>query len=137
MVVFFDSDVIISGSFSQTGASHVLLQLAEVGIIQGVISSQVKKECRRNIRNKLPSALPAFEGFMAKDIFHCVNPSKTLLAKVNQAADPKDVPILAAAVTAKADVLTTFNIKDYFPAADMISVLTPGELLIKIQRDQE
>lgn len=132
--VFFDSDVIIAGSFSKTGASHILLQLAEVGIIQGYISEQVVQECTRNIRKKLPEALPAFQSILDESFLAVVVPVDRTLEKARGQADDKDVPILAAALEARADVLVTFNTKDYFPHESPPKILSPGDLLKDIQR---
>lgn len=134
--VFFDSDVIIAGSFSKTGAGHILLQLAEVGIIQGYISEQVVQECTRNIRKKLPEALPAFQSILDESFLAVVVPVDPAQAgeKARGQADDKDVPILAAALEARADVLVTFNTKDYFPHESPPKILSPGDLLKAIQR---
>ena len=37
--VFFDSDVMIAGSASASGASFALLHLAELGLIKGYVSA--------------------------------------------------------------------------------------------------
>ena len=58
--VFLDSDVLLAGSASTTGASHLILQLSELGLIDAVASEQVRREVERNLERKLPAALPAF-----------------------------------------------------------------------------
>jgi len=134
--VFFDSDVIIAGSFSKTGASHILLQLAEVGVIQGYISEQIIQECTRNIRKKLPEALSVFQFMLDASFLNVVVQVDPTQAgeKARGQANDKDVPILAAALKARADVLVTFNTKDYFPHESPLKILTPGDLLKDIQR---
>lgn len=133
--VFFDSDVMIAGSASASGASFALLQLAELGLIIGHISVQVLEECRRNLAKKLPSAIPPFE----KIVQRCVTvrrklPGEDSLCLASNQADKKDVPILASALEAEACFLITFNVKDYWPAnATRLEVLTPGELLSRIR----
>ena len=126
--------MIIAGSFSKTGASHIVLQLAEVGIIQGHISEQVVEECTWNIRKKLPSALPVFKSFLDASFSNVIVPVNRFLEKARDQADDKDVPILAAAMQAQADVLVTFNTKDYFPHESPPKILNPGGLLKAIQR---
>lgn len=132
MRVFFDSDVIIAGTFSATGASHVLLQLAEVGIIRGYISDQVVDECSRNLQDRLPAALPLFQSILNASFLTLEVPDDKSLSRASDQADRKDIPILAAAMQAGADVLVTFNTKDYFPHGSTLTVLTPRELLKKI-----
>ena len=57
--LFIDADVLIAGSASTAGASHILLHLSDLTIIEGIISHQVKLEAVRNLRGKMPQALPA------------------------------------------------------------------------------
>ncbi|MCH7613693.1 MAG: PIN domain-containing protein [Candidatus Marinimicrobia bacterium] len=128
--VFFDSDVIISGSFSQSGASFLLLQLSELGFINGIISPQVIEESKRNIQKKLPSALALFNNIIKMCHLELVSPTNEEIQKALTFADKKDVPILAAALKANADYLTTFNTKDYYPSlAFNISIVKPKEIL--------
>jgi len=49
--VFIDADVLIAGSASTRGASHIVLQLSELTVIEGVISLQVKREAERNLQS--------------------------------------------------------------------------------------
>ena len=133
--VFFDSDVMIAGSASTSGASFVLLQLAELGLIKGTISGQVLEECRRNLVAKLPDAVIPFEQIVAR----CVTvyedtASPAFKVPASDQADPKDASILAAALGAGARFLVTFNVKDYCPKpATPITVLRPGDLLDRIR----
>lgn len=129
--VFFDSDVMIAGSASASGASFALLQLAELGLIKGYVSVQVLEECRRNLAKKLPGAIDPFENIVER----CVSitttpPDKTSLSLVSNQAHKKDVSILASAFETKSRFLVTFNVKDYWPADTTgIEISTPGELL--------
>jgi len=133
--VFFDSDVMIAGSASPSGASFALLQLAELGLIKGYVSVQVLEECRRNLAEKLPDAIVPFE----KIVERCVTvrttiPDKDSLSLLSNQAHKKDVSILASALETKARFLVTFNVRDYWPhKAARLEVLTPGELLSRIR----
>lgn len=135
VIVFFDSDVMIAGSASTTGASFALLQFAELGLIRGYISSRVLEECRRNLAKKLPDAVLPFE----KIVERCVTvstaiPSPASISLASSQAEEKDVFILAAALETAVCFLVTFNVKDYWPAETTgIEVLTPGELLFRIR----
>lgn len=132
--VFFDSDVMIAGSGSTSGASHLLLQLAEAGIIEGIISRQVVWECRRNIRNKLPQALPIFDKIISCSVKIKNHPSPQIIFDLKGQAHPKDISILASAVETQARFLLTFNIKHYNPSPQMrIEIIRPGDLLEKIR----
>lgn len=133
--VFFDSDTIIAGSASRKGASFVLLQLAELGLIQGIASQKVIEECRRNVQLKLPDALPQFEKIISHTLAIVDDPPPKQIAGYNQMAHEKDVSILAAAIQQKVQFLVTFNTKDFFPSPELeLHVVEPGELLQRIRR---
>jgi len=132
--VFFDADVLIAGSASTTGASFLLLQLCELGLLKGLTNSQVIIECHRNIRKKIPQAEPAFNEIVKNSLeifkelpnFDCEN--------YKNMADEKDLPILISAILSNADYLITFNTKHYFPDSSIRLVVTnPGTLLQKIR----
>ncbi|MBW2602587.1 MAG: PIN domain-containing protein [Deltaproteobacteria bacterium] len=135
LAVFFDSDVMIAGSASCSGASFALLQLAELRLINGYISGQVFEECRRNLSSKLPEAIAPFEQIVARCVTsRNVSPSRTFLTAASNQADPKDVSILASALEVGARFLVTFNIRHYWTSPTTpIAVLTPGDLLQRIR----
>ncbi len=133
--VFFDADVIIAGSASQIGASFLLLQLCELGLLNGLTSKQVVEECKRNIRKKLPKAEPFFKQIIKYSLEIVPNPKSKVIKTYQQEAHLKDVPILAAALETKAQYLLTFNISHYWPDADRnILICKPGDLLQKIRQ---
>jgi len=132
--VFFDSDAIIAGSASRKGAAFILLQLAELGLIEGVASVKVIDECRKNLEMKLPEALPAFEQIVSHALNIVNNPSQEKTVQYTQMAHIKDVPILTAAITTNANFLVTFNTKDFYPEPHVdLNVVEPGELLNRIR----
>jgi len=114
--VFADSSVLIAAAGSRTGASRAVLMLAEVGLFRLLISRQVLDECERNLRRKLPTALPVFAALLA-----CVgpevvaDPAETVVAPYRALIEAKDAPILAAAVASGADRLLTLDVKDFTP----------------------
>ncbi len=55
-----DADALFAGAASVSGASHVILQLGELGIVEVGVPDQARIEAERNLRVKLPAALPAF-----------------------------------------------------------------------------
>jgi predicted nucleic acid-binding protein len=132
--IFFDSDVMIAGSGSSSGASHFLLQLAEAGIIEGIISKQVVLECRRNIKNKLPEALPIFDKIISRSVSIRNHPSLQTISDLKGQAHPKDISILASAIEVQAQFFLTFNIKHYNPSPQTrLEIIKPGELLERIR----
>lgn len=116
-----------------TGASHVILQLGELGIIEIGLPEQARTEAERNLRAKLPAALPAFRTLIEA----CCHPlpmapveAATALAEAGQ-ADPKDAPILASALDAGCSWLVTFNVRDY--RTNRLQVSEPGRFLEELR----
>jgi predicted nucleic acid-binding protein len=132
--VFFDSDALIAGSASRQGAAFILLQLSELGLIQGFTSIKVIDECRKNLNIKLPDAVPTFEQIISHALTVLENLSKKETAEYSKMAQKKDLPILAVAMKIEAHFLVTFNTKDFYPNPELgLIVLEPGELLKRIR----
>lgn len=112
-----------------TGASHVILQLGELGIIEVGVPEQARAEAERNLAAKLPAALPALRALV--DACGTSLPMESDAASVAIAgageADPKGAPILASALAAGCGWLVTFNVRDY--RTDRIRVTEPGDFL--------
>jgi predicted nucleic acid-binding protein len=60
--VLIDADVLFAGAASPSthGASYTILQLAELTLIECLVSNQVIVEAERNLSEKLPNKLSAF-----------------------------------------------------------------------------
>lgn len=132
--IFFDSSVLIAGAFSQKGASYILLQLANLTLIDGRISAEVRIEAERNVLAKLPAALPILR-VLLNEAFTIGSPlSQEQVKQALPYADPKDAPILAAALAQQCQYLVTLNEKDFWPSPATITVLRPGSLRQEIRR---
>lgn len=131
--LFFDADVLIAGAASTAGASHLLLRLTELGILEGITTRLAQAEAERNLRAKLPRALPAFRALMREAIEVVDNPPLSACAAFSAQAEVEDVPHLAAAVAQGCHYLVTFNTRHYWPEAKSIEVIRPGELLQRIR----
>jgi predicted nucleic acid-binding protein len=128
-----DADALFAGTASVSGASHVILQLGELGIIEVGVPEQARIEAERNLVSKLPAALPAFRTLVSA----CASPlpmarrgTSTRLARSGD-ADPNDAPILAAALAADCRWLITFNLRDY--RTDRLRVTEPGPFLDELR----
>jgi predicted nucleic acid-binding protein len=132
--VFFDADVLIAGAASTTGASHLLLRLAELGVIAGITSAQAVREAEENLREKLPAAVPAFRAMVSSALETVADPTAGDLARARGQAEEHDLPILAAAIAARCRWLATFNVRHYRPAAGTLKVTRPGPLVQRIRR---
>lgn len=130
--VFVDADVLIAGAASPNAhsASLVVLQMAEITLIEALTSEQVIEECERNLREKLPGALATFRLLVERCLRVLPAPTRITLEPYQGLADPKDLPILVAAVLAECPWLITFNVRHYQPGHPTLKVVTPGEFVM-------
>lgn len=131
--VFVDANVLIAGADSRSGASNAVVKLAEMGLIQLVVSRQVLDEAERNLRRKLPRALPNFATQMAQLNLEIVpDPPDEEVAWCESIIEAKDAPILAVAMHVRPDRLLILNTKDFTPAvasASGLAIQTPVEFV--------
>ena len=137
-VVLTDANIL----FSRTLRDYVLYA-ADEGAIEVHWSSQILAEMSRNLRENLglsQDSTSRLEHLMNDYIeYALVEVDPVHLAAVEAVEmDAKDRHVLAAALSADADILLTDNIKD-FPAQWMagqgIELLTAGQLLTRLAED--
>lgn len=135
--VFVDANVLIAGSASRTGASRAVLALGEIGLIQLYTNRQVINESERNIRHKLPQALPIFTEFLIYLNLQILDdPVPESFSRWLSVIEEKDAPILEAAVQLPAEYLLTLNTKDFTPnVADAtgLTIQTPATFIQNIR----
>jgi len=133
--VFVDADALFAGSAApgEHGASLVVLRLAEITLIEALASQQVITEAERNLAEKLPAALPAFRLIVSRCLRVVPNPDLADLAPFTGMADPKDLPILVAAVREGCPWLVTFNVRHFRPGHPSLQALPPGELVLRVR----
>ena len=132
--VFVDADVLIAGSASTQGASHIILLLSDLTLIECLTSEQSRREAERNLIAKLPAAISAFQRVLNTAVQVIKDPNPAELALFQGQADPKDLPHLVAAIQNHCHYLVTFNVRHYYPTGSVITVLRPGELIAKIRQ---
>ena len=130
--ICLDSDVVIAGLFSTEGASHALLVLAEMGLLSVVLPSAAVEEVERNLEAKLPEASPLLGRFLDAPWVEIHTPSLAAEKAARAHAHPKDVSILAAAISTDATVLVTHNTRHYWKCPS-VRVLKPASLLREIR----
>ncbi len=109
MRIFLDANIIFLAGYSPASPVHDLLSLARRGQCALVMSSYALEEARRNLAAKGPP-----------DWAEALEHANTVVALVGEAqssameaadevplGDPSDVPILAAAIQCRADVLVS------------------------------
>ena len=133
--VFVDADVLFAGaaSSSEHSASLVVLRMAEITLIEARTCQQVITEAERNLSNKLPQALSAFRLLVDRCLQVVPDPTPEQLAPHTSIANPKDLPILVSAVREACPYLVTLNIRDYEPGHAEVTVLKPGEFVLRVR----
>lgn len=133
--LFVDADVLFGGAAAPSayGASLVVLRMAEITLIEAFTCQQVIHEVQRNLANKLPGAIPAFDLLVNRCLKVLPNPQLKDISEYEGLADVKDLPILAAAINAGCPWLTTFNLRHYQPGHRAVTVLRPGDFVLRVR----
>jgi hypothetical protein len=133
--VFVDADALFAGAAGPTehGASLVVLRMAEITLIDAVTSQQVIVEAERNLADKLPAALSAFQAIVSRCLRIVPDPQPAELTAYGGLADPKDLPILVSAVREGCPWLVTFNVRHFQPGHPSVTVLRPGEFVLRVR----
>jgi len=133
--VFVDADVLFAGaaSPSEHSASLLVLRLSEITLIDAITSEQAITEATRNLQKKLPQALPVFQHLVARSLTVTPSPAREDLRDFTDLADPKDLPILVAAIREECDWLVTFNTRHYRPGHPGVTVLRPGDFILRVR----
>jgi hypothetical protein len=133
--VLVDADALFAGAASpnEHGASLLVLRLAEITLIDAVTSQQVVTEAERNLADKLPRALPAFRLLVSRCLRVVPDPQPGDLVPFAGQADPEDLPILVAALREGCPWLVTFNVRHFQPGHPDVSVLPPGEFVLRVR----
>jgi putative PIN family toxin of toxin-antitoxin system len=137
--VFLDTNVLISGVLSQTGASAAILDLGEAEDLLIVVSEQVLVEADRTFLAKFPPLIARYRNFI-KNLAPLLadDPSPAMVRTAAHVIDPADAPILAAAKQARVDYLVTLNtrhflipkVRTFYPGP----IVTPGEFLVAFRK---
>jgi hypothetical protein len=133
--IFIDADVLFAGAASpnEHSASNLILRMAELTLIEAITSIQVITEAERNLVVTIPKALPAFHLLVSHSLKIVEDPDPALLAVHHGLADPEDLPILVTAVRETCSLLTTFNLRHYQPGHPSVTILKPGDLVLRIR----
>jgi predicted nucleic acid-binding protein len=133
--VFVDADVLFAGAAapSEHSASLVVLLMAEITLIEAMVSQQVVVEAERNMAEKLPQTLPTFRLIVSRCLRIVPDPAPANLSLHTGLADPKDLPVLAAALREQCPWLITFNVRHFQPGHTDVTVLRPGEFVLRVR----
>lgn len=113
--VFLDSNVILSGLLSDKGAPRIILDILSLGlpVLAGATGEYNIMEIERNLKKKLPSLIPAYNKYLPILNLEVVPlPSPDAVKKLIKHIAQNDAPVLASAISCKADYLVTGDKKD-------------------------
>ena len=128
---FLDANVIFTAAHNPNGNGRALFRLAAEHQLELVSSRYALEEAARNIAVKFPECVAEFNRLIA-GLLLMAEPGQAeiRLAAARQLPD-KDVPILAAAIAARASALVTGDRRDfghlYGTTVEGVGVLTPAE----------
>lgn len=142
MKIVLDTDVIVAGFRSTTGASRQILTCLDAKHFEAPANVSLMIEYEAIL--KRADNLDAVQ-LTSADIDRFINalalkitPVKTFYLWRPMLRDPDDEFVLEAAVNGGADAIVTFNIKDFELARKMfgLEIIKPAEMLRRIKRWQ-
>ncbi len=136
--IFLDSSVLVAASASKTGASALILGYCRLKKISGYVSLDTIGEARKNVNLKLKKInKERFIYFLRfSNLILASQPSAEEIAQSEQAVNPKDAPILAAALKSSASFLITLDKKHFLKPkvinfSKPLKIISPGEFVLK------
>jgi len=137
--IFLDSNVILSGLFSERGTPRLILDLLSLNLpfLTGMTGRFNFAEIERNLEKKMAEALPAYRLCLPKLKLDIIPyPSRVDLRPLVGTAEDKDLPVLASVVNGEADhfvtgdkkLISLIGRKGDFP----VKTVSPAEFLDKV-----
>lgn len=135
MKLVLDTDVIVAAMRSPGGASAALLRALQAGQVSAAASVALFVEYEATC-SRAEHLLAA--GLQAQEVADFLDALAALMVPVNihylwrpQVRDPADEMVLEAAVNAMADLIVSFNVKDFGEAPQRfgLNILLPREAL--------
>ena len=128
-----DADALFAGAASVSNASHVILQLGELGIVEVSVPDQSPHRGRAKPESEASGGAACLPN-PGRCVHHALAMApiriSNRLARAEE-ADPKDAPILRAAIAGRCRWLVTFNVRDY--RTDQLRVSLPGPFLEELR----
>lgn len=133
MRLFLDANVLFPAAHNRQGNARALFRLAAGRGITLVASSYAAEEAVRNIHLKFPEYAAELASLL-EGLVLGPEPASALVSAARDCGLPeKDVPILAAAIAARADILVTGDRRHFGPlylrSVRDVLILTPADAL--------
>ena len=128
--IFIDSSVLFSAANSSKGHSRDLLLMGASGEIKIIISNFVLQETIRNLSGLKKPPLKELDQIVQNTNIELVDATKQSVLDAAKLIVLKDAPIIAAAKTAKVNMLVSLDKKHILGRADLeayinASIVTP------------
>lgn len=128
--IFIDSSVLFSAAYSSKGHSRDLLLMGATGEIKIIISNFVLQETIRNLSGLKKPPLEELDQIVQNANIELVDATKQSVLDAAKLIVLKDAPIIAAAKTAKVNMLVSLDKKHILGRADLesyinASIVTP------------
>lgn len=134
--IFLDSNVVLSGLFSDRGSPRIILDLLslDLPVLTGVTGEFNIIEIEPNLEKKMPEVLPTYREYLPLlNLEITPLPSSKEVRSLKGLIAEKDVPVLASALKANVDFLLTGDKKDFGKARTRgkypFRIVTPTEFL--------
>lgn len=132
--IFLDSNVIISGLFSDKGAPRVILDVLSLGLPQltGATGEYNIIEIERNLTRKMPDVISVYNRYLPLlNLDIILLPTAGEVDKLSGITSKKDLPVLASAIKGKVDFLVTGDKKDFISLTGEypFRIVSPSEFL--------
>jgi predicted nucleic acid-binding protein len=134
--VFLDSNVLLSGLFSDKGAPRIILDLLTLNLpmLAGATGRYNLIEVERNLKKKMPEAMPLYQKYLPRLRLEIVEmPSRATVISMAGAIAEKDVPVLASAIACGAEYLITGDKKDFAKLRNVkkynLKIVSPSEFI--------
>jgi putative PIN family toxin of toxin-antitoxin system len=136
-----DTDVLVAGLRNRTGASRILLQAVDAGVIQPLVSVATVLEYEAVLTRDeqlvaMHVAREYVEGFLDRFLAVAIEVSP-YYNHGGLIRDPNDDKFVTAAINGSAEAIITFNIRDYVPRDGRVTgpgilVCRPGDILRRL-----
>jgi putative PIN family toxin of toxin-antitoxin system len=135
-----DTDAVVAAMRSPSGASAAIIRAArqrQATLLLSVpLAMEYESVCRRSEHREASGLSVQQVEIFLDAIIAMGEPMRTHFLWRPQLRDPNDEMVLEAAVNGRANVLVTFNVRDYGTAAAQfgVEVLLPREAIGRIKR---
>jgi predicted nucleic acid-binding protein len=140
--VFLNSNVILSGLISDTGAPRIILDLLTLKLpfLTGCTGRFNVMEIERVLKKKMPQALSVYRHYLPQFNLRIIPvPRPHELKEITGKIADKDLPVLASAIRGEADFLVTGDKRHFRKISSLgdytVKIVTPAEFVDRILPD--